>query len=79
MNAVIVRFGAGNSTTFKYEGTATIADAINCHQVKAELGFPPNVRARIDSVEQSNDTELTEGDVVDLETVGTSKASTVNA
>lgn len=74
MNAVIVRFGAGNSTTYKFEGSATIRDAITCNQVKQELGYPGNVRARIDSVEQDLDTELTEGDVVDLETVGTSKA-----
>jgi hypothetical protein len=74
MNAAIIRFGAGNSTTYKFEGRATINDAIRCSQVKQELGYPDNVRARIDAVEQDLNEELTDGDVVDLETVGTSKA-----
>lgn len=74
MNAVIVRFGAGNSTTYKFEGSATIEDAIRCSQVQQELGYPNNVRARIESVEQDIHDQLSDGDVVDLETVGTSKA-----
>jgi hypothetical protein len=75
MNAAIIRFGAGNSTSFRFEGSATIRDAVQCSQVQQELGFPANVRARIDSVEQDLNEELQDGDVVDLETVGTSKAS----
>ena len=74
MNAAIIRFGVGNSATFKFADRATIGEAIQCSQVRQELSLPPNVRARIDSVEQELSDELNDGDVVDLETVGTSKA-----
>ena len=74
MNAAIIRFGVSNSSTFKFADRATIADAVRCSQVRQELGLPANVRARIDSVEQDLNDELNDGDVVDLETVGTSKA-----
>ena len=70
-----LRFGVGNERAYTVPLGTTVgqikADATN----KQALGYPANVRALIHRVEQNDNVQVTNGDVVDLETVGTSKAS----
>lgn len=69
-----IRFGVGNArSTTAPRGTtiaAVIADPVN----KQALGYPANVKALIHRVEQNQNTPISNGDTIDLETVGTSKA-----
>lgn len=72
---VTIRFGVGNGVVRSFAAGTTIGQAVNDVAVKAALGHPANVRALIGRVPQDNNSRLQNGDVVDLETVGTSKAS----
>lgn len=73
--AIRVRFGVGNERAYTVSVGTTIgqikADATN----KSTLGYPANVRALIYRVEQPDHTQVSNGDLIDLETVGTSKAA----
>ena len=70
-----IRFGVGNSRTTSAPLGTTVAQAIADTTNKQALGYPASVRALIHRVEQNVNTQLANGDVLDLETVGTSKAS----
>lgn len=72
---VTVRFGVGNGRIISVASGTTIGQVIDNPETKASLGYPNNVRALINRVEQSRNTRLVNRDIVDLETVGTSKAS----
>lgn len=71
---ITVRFGVGNSRGTSVPRGTTIAQVINDPVTKQALGYPNNVKALIRRVEQSPNTPVANGDVIDLETVGTSKA-----
>lgn len=71
---VTIRFGVGNGVVRQFRNGTTIGQALDDSNVRSALGFPSNVRALINRVEQNRNTRLTNGDVLDLETVGTSKA-----
>lgn len=71
---VTIRFGVGNGVVRQFRNGTTIGQALDDANVRSALGFPSNVRALINRVEQNRNTRLTNGDVLDLETVGTSKA-----
>lgn len=72
---ITVRFGVGNGRIVSVREGTTIGQVIDNTETKAALGYPSNVRALIRRVEQSRNTSVVNGDVIDLETVGTSKAS----
>jgi len=72
---ITVRFGLGNARTYSVALGTTIgqvkADATN----KAALGYPNNVRALVHRVPQDDSVRVANNDTIELETVGTSKAS----
>lgn len=71
---ITVRFGVGNARTTSVDRGTTIGQVINDSVNRQALGYPANVRASIRRVEQSPNTPVANGDVIDLETIGTSKA-----
>jgi hypothetical protein len=71
---VTIRFGVGNSRTATYPRGTTIGNVIDDSVNRQALGYPNNVKALIRRVEQNRNTPVSNGDVIDLESVGTSKA-----
>ena len=71
---VEVQFGVGNRIVRSFPDGTTIGQIVNDEAVRAALGHPSNVRPLIRRVEQSANTRAVNGDVIVLETVGTSKA-----
>lgn len=74
MFSVTIRYGAGDEMTKAFDDGATVRDVLTNTAVKAALGFGDNVRALIDGVEQTSDTELTDGDIITIETRANQKA-----
>lgn len=71
---VTIRFGAANRITKTFRRGTTLGQAIDDGAVQQSLGFPANVRPLIGRIPQDRNLTLQNGDVVDLETVGTAKA-----
>lgn len=72
---ITVKFGVANGRIYSVPVGTTIHQVINDQRNIQDLGYNPNgVRARLDGVEMDRNTRLSNGDVVSLETVGTSKA-----
>lgn len=72
---ITLRFGVGNARTYTVPSGTTLRQVLDDNTNKSALGYPSNVRALIGRVPQELTTQVQNGDVVDLETVGTSKAS----
>jgi len=72
---VTLRFGVGNARTYSVALGTTVGQVIADATNKAALGYPSTVRALIHRVPQDNSVQVANGDTIDLETVGTSKAS----
>lgn len=72
---ITIRFGVGNARTTTVARGTTIAQVLADASNKQALGYPDNVRALIHRVPQAVSTQVSNGDTIDLETVGTSKAS----
>lgn len=72
---VTVTFGGGNSTTQTVPRGTTVGQLIENRRVQSALGVGTNVQANIDRVPQTNDTQLEDGDVVNLETIANQKAA----
>lgn len=72
---VEINFGIGNRIIRSFRRGTTIGQAINDATVKSALGHPQGVRALINRVPQNENTALTHGDVITLETVGAAKAA----
>ena len=72
---VTVRFGVGNSRTYTTALGTTVGQVKSNTENKNALGYPATVRALIHRVEQNDSVQVCNRDVIDLETVGTSKAS----
>lgn len=72
---VTVRFGVGNGRVTAVPQGTTIGQIIDDATNRQALGYPANVRALIHRVEQARTAQVSNGDVIDLETVGTAKAS----
>lgn len=70
-----VRFGVGNARTYSTALGTTVAQVIADATNKQALGYPATVRALIHRVPQDGNVQVANGDTIDLETVGTSKAS----
>jgi molybdopterin converting factor small subunit len=71
---VTLRFGVGNARTTTVARGTTIGQLIADSTNRQALGYPNNVKALIRRVEQNQNTPVANGDVIDLETVGTIKA-----
>lgn len=69
-----VQFGPGNRIVRSFPEGTTIGEIVNDDTVKSALGHPANVRPLIRRVPQDANTRAVQGDVIVLETVGTSKA-----
>lgn len=69
-----IRFGVGNARVSTAPRGTTIGQVIADATNRQALGYPNNVKALIRRVEQNQNTPIANGDVIDLETVGTSKA-----
>lgn len=72
---ITLRFGVANSRGTSVPRGTTIGQVINDPVNRQALGYPNNVKALIRRVEQNQNTPVANGDVIDLETVGTSKAA----
>lgn len=72
---VTVQFGVGNRITKMFPRGTTAGQAVSDPAVKSSLGHPENVRILVGRVPQDRNLTLQNGDVLNLETVGTSKAS----
>ena len=68
-------FGVGNARTTTAPLGTTISQVIADATNRSALGYPSSVRALIHRVPQDGNVQISNGDRVDLETVGTSKAS----
>lgn len=71
--SVIVRFGIGNVHSLSVTRGTTIGQALD--RARGALGYPANVRALIGRVPQDLNMPVANDDIIDVETVGTSKAS----
>jgi sulfur carrier protein ThiS len=72
---VTVRFGPANEVSRTYPEGTTVGALLRDRSLLATLGAGANVKALIDRAEQGPDTQLADGDVVELETVANSKAA----
>lgn len=72
---VTVRFGAGNSRTLQVPRGTTLGDVVNNPANKAALGYGDNVKALISRVAQPLNLQVANNDVIDIESVGSTKGS----
>lgn len=71
---ITIRFGVGNGRIVSVPEGTTIGQIIDNQENRSALGYPANVRALVRRVDQNRNTRVVDGDVIDLETIGTSKA-----
>lgn len=72
---VTIRFGVGNGIVRQFPRGTTIGQIVEDNNVRQSLGYPTNnVRALIGRVSQEFNSAAQNGDVIEIETVGTAKA-----
>lgn len=72
---ITVRFGVGNGRIVSVPEGTTIGQVVDDQTTRSALGYPAGVRALIRRVQMDRNHRVVNGDVIDLETVGTIKAS----
>lgn len=74
MKSITIKYGADQHTTTVADGTS-VGRVVQNSTTRAMLGYGDNVKALVSGVEQSMDTEVYDGMVVQLETRANSKAA----
>lgn len=71
---VTIRFGLANELTKDVPEGTSVGTLIHDRSIASALGYGSNVQAVVDGVVQSDNSPLSDGDVVTIETKANSKA-----
>jgi hypothetical protein len=74
MISITIKYGVGDEITKAFEDGITVGQVMANQSVKIALGYGDNVRGLIDGVEQPSSMELSDGDVLNIETRANQKA-----